>query len=958
MSLSSCSTLLFKNCDFAGCEIELAYALCKELNYKAEFETSSWVSLAPGLSSRKYDVAVGSLSITEERKETFDFPAVTFTGGTVFVVRSEDVYTLPKDVVLNSPQVRIAVEESTIPHNEAKKAYPYAKLTQVPDFSTGILFVKTNKVDAFAINKALFDCYKQSVDDNSLIMHSDGIIGEVGEIAVGISRNSELDNLEGLINSFLRQAKEDGTLEKMKKKWMVDRNYDEVIDVKEPTNPSLTIKIGTTGLAEPYSFYLDNQLTGFDVELAKRFASFANAKLELVKYDWNTINVACETGKVDYIMSSLFVTEERKETLDFSVPYDSVETILVVNSNEVIEKDNIFKSIGNSFYKTFIKEARYKLFVKGFFITLLIAFLSGFIGTAFGLVLCILDRIGNKTLSLIIKGLSGIIQGIPSLLVLLIAYFVIFGKSSASPEFVSICTFSILFGLSVSGILTAGINSVDKGQFEASYALGFNKKQTFFKIILPQALRHMLPIYKGEFISMLKLTSIVGYISAEDLTKASDIVRSRTYEAFFPLISSAIIYFLISFAIIYLVRKIDVKINPKLRKNPFKGIDISLFDNIETSDYQLEYDKQYVTDDKEIIKIEHLKKEYENVTPLKDVNASIKRGEVISVIGPSGTGKSTLIRCINKLEDLTSGKITVFGEDINSNKTNLSSLRMRMGMVFQTFNLFNHLTIIENVMIGQVLLKGYNKQVAFNRSLYFLKQVGVSEKAFNYPEELSGGQKQRVAIARALAMDPEALLLDEPTSALDPTMVGEVLSVIRDLAAKKFTMIVVTHEMKFAQEVSTRCFFMDEGIIYQDGTPDEVFVNPTLEKVRVFIKKHKVLNILINSPHYDFVKHVDSIRLFGQKHYINEDIIDNMIRIFEEVLLMNIAPKKKNEYDVNITFEYSPKTLSTTITFAYKTVKNDPFTNKDNLSYKLIKAYSKELTYEYVNDTNVIKIEI
>ena len=254
-----------------------------------------------------------------------------------------------------------------------------------------------------------------------------------------------------------------------------------------------------------------------------------------------------------------------------------------------------------------------------------------------------------------------------------------------------------------------------------------------------------------------------------------------------------------------------------------------------------------------MIRIEHLRKEYPTATPLKDVNVRIHKGDVISVIGPSGTGKSTLIRCINMLETPTSGNIWVGDQCITDPKCDISKVRQKMGMVFQSFNLFPHLTVIENIMKAPVELLGKSKQEAYDEGIRLLRMVGLADKAFNYPHVMSGGQKQRVAIARTLAMDPEIILFDEPTSALDPTMVGEVQAVIRDLARKGLTMIIVTHEMSFARQIANRVFYMDEGGVYEDGTPEEIFDNPKREKTIRFIKHLKVWENLITSKDFEFI---------------------------------------------------------------------------------------------------------
>ena len=230
-----------------------------------------------------------------------------------------------------------------------------------------------------------------------------------------------------------------------------------------------------------------------------------------------------------------------------------------------------------------------------------------------------------------------------------------------------------------------------------------------------------------------------------------------------------------------------------------------------------------------MIELKHLRKEYDIVTPLKDVNTVINDGDIISVIGPSGTGKSTLLRCINMLETPTSGQVIINGVDVTAPKCDLGKIRQKTGMVFQSFNLFGHLTVIENIMLAQLDLLGKSRQEAYDEGMRLLRTVGLADKALKYPDELSGGQKQRVAIARTLAMDPDTILLDEPTSALDPTMVGEVQAVIRELATTGKTMLIVTHEMNFARFICNRVFYMDEGGIYEDGTPEQIFEHPQKE---------------------------------------------------------------------------------------------------------------------------------
>ena len=238
-----------------------------------------------------------------------------------------------------------------------------------------------------------------------------------------------------------------------------------------------------------------------------------------------------------------------------------------------------------------------------------------------------------------------------------------------------------------------------------------------------------------------------------------------------------------------------------------------------------------------VIRVKGLQKDFDNLSVLKGIDVDICKGDVVCVIGASGSGKSTFLRCLNLLEKPTGGSIEFNGVDLTNTKVDLDLHRQKMGMVFQQFNLFPHLTVLENLTLAPVLLKKATKSEAEKKGMELLGRVGLADRADSYPNQLSGGQKQRVAIVRALCMDPEVMLFDEPTSALDPEMVGEVLEVMKNLAKKGMTMIVVTHEMGFAREVSNRVLFMDEGVIAEDATPEELFSNPKSERLKSFLAK-------------------------------------------------------------------------------------------------------------------------
>lgn len=238
-----------------------------------------------------------------------------------------------------------------------------------------------------------------------------------------------------------------------------------------------------------------------------------------------------------------------------------------------------------------------------------------------------------------------------------------------------------------------------------------------------------------------------------------------------------------------------------------------------------------------LIQVKHLEKRFGELEVLKDINVDIRKGDVVCVIGPSGSGKSTFLRCLNRLEESTSGKILFEGVDITDPKTDIDKHRQKMGMVFQQFNLFPHMTIMKNLTIAPMKLQGRSQSEAEGEAMKLLERVGLADRANAYPSQLSGGQKQRIAIVRALCMKPDVMLFDEPTSALDPEMVGEVLNVMRDLARERMTMVVVTHEMGFAREVANRVMFMDDGYFLEENAPEEFFASPKNERLKNFLSK-------------------------------------------------------------------------------------------------------------------------
>jgi polar amino acid transport system substrate-binding protein len=814
----------------------------------------------------------------------------------------------------------------------------------------------------------------------------------------------------------------------------------------------------------------------------------------------------------------------------------------------------------DSFYNNFIAEDRYRMILDGLQVTLLITAGAVILGTILGGLICWMRMSRHKGLQKVAKVYIDIMRGTPVLVVLMLMYYVIMAPLEATGIVVAIVTFGMNTAAYIGEMLRSAIQGIDRGQTEAGLALGYTPRQTFIRIVLPQVIKSVMPVYEGEVVSLLKGTSIVGYIAVADMTRASDLIRSRTFDAFLPIILTAVIYFFMAWLIGQLLKSLVEKKHlkalaaalglligatvcyvPELFSSHEKADDVAevpaVFQALEGKDvgviigsiqdiavtekaphahiqrmatntdliaaleagkvdvaggesltlvfnkdlaarldsvsaglpaipvgacfrmdetelqqdfndflseirrdgtykkildqwsqaddpsalpipqqhgngrtirvaafpsmpplsfisygkpsglepdlltewanrrgWQLEYlimdfaaqipaiqtgkadlamgyisiteerQKQVLfsdgyiesemilitrkgeldiltepsqlqstpapegkwwpwalaaflvlgigvwifirrqalakqearflsstqPDDAPVIRFSHMKKSYDALEVLKDINADVHRGEVISIIGPSGTGKSTLLRCLNLLDPPTGGSVFVNGQNILAKGYPVHLMRRKMGMVFQSFNLFAHKTVLENVTLAPCQLLHEDPEKAREEGLALLRKVGLAEKADVYPSSLSGGQKQRVAIARALAMKPEVILFDEPTSALDPTMVGEVLSVIRQLADEGMTMLIVTHEMKFAYDVSTRIFFMYGGFIHEDGSPQQIFENPVHSATKAFVQRIRKEVFEIDSPDFDYLGMRSTINAFCYKYGIME----------------------------------------------------------------------------------------
>ena len=334
------------------------------------------------------------------------------------------------------------------------------------------------------------------------------------------------------------------------------------------------------------------------------------------------------------------------------------------------------------------------------------------------------------------------------------------------------------------------------------------------------------------------------------------------------------------------------------------------------------------------------------ITPFSGVDLTVNDGEVVAVIGPSGTGKSTVLRCINLLDPPTEGEIYVDGECITAPGYDAGRVRRKAGMVFQSFNLFSNLTVIENIMKPQMDQLGRTKQEAYDKAVELLKTVGLFDWRFAYPDELSGGQKQRIAIARALAMDPEVILFDEPTSALDPSMVEEVQTIIRRLAGTGKTMLIVTHDMNFVREISTRVLYLDEGGIYEDGTPEQIFDHPQREKTFAFTKRLKAIRIDVDSPHYDFAAAAARIGEYCRSRRLSVAASNRVQSVFEELCNEILLPVLGSAPKIRTDITHVEADQSLTMEFRYSGEVFAPEDSDNSVSLAIVKNTVTSLKHE------------
>lgn len=432
-----------------------------------------------------------------------------------------------------------------------------------------ILALKSGKVDAYLIEEVSYGVQKKNHPDLAVLEEPAGYINAT----CIIGNNERQGRLLAELNAFIAESHANGLLAELYDYWIADFDpVNDTCDITGFTGENGTIAVAVEGGYEPFSFISNGNISGFDVDFICRFARAYGYTPEFYEVPFEAIAPGVESGKYDIGMN-IVVSEERNETGTLSDVYYSTPIRLVILGEDESGL-TFFQQLAQSFEKTFLRESRWILFVQGAGVTVLITITSILAGTILGFIIFMLCRKGNKIMNKGTNVFLWLIHGMPTVLLLMILYYIVFGSSSLSGTWVSIVGFSLMFACSMIDMLRVGCNAIGRGQFEASRALGYSEHQSFFKIILPQAAQHFLPIYRNDVVTLIKETSVVGYIAVLDLTKISDLVRSRTYEAFFPLIVTAIMYFVISAILTRLVTLVENAIDPKRRKKDkiLKGI--------------------------------------------------------------------------------------------------------------------------------------------------------------------------------------------------------------------------------------------------------------------------------------------------------------------------------------------------------------------------------------------------
>ena len=467
----------------------------------------------------------------------------------------------------NDADTKFAALIGTIEGDVALERLPDIEMSYTNSISDGIQQVMNGVVDGYVLDKPIAEY--AVIETGGIMIYPDEF--ENNKTAFACKKDAEGLALSNQISEYIIKIKENGRLEEMRNKWFSLDEDKKVVSIPKDSG-SGTINFAVNCSIVPFTYIKEEKPVGLDIEIMSEFCRENGYGLNIVNLDFSGIIAGISSGKYDVGGSCITVTEERMESMYFTEPYYDGGIVLILKSEKEKSGESFISSVKSSFSKTFIRESRWKMVVRGIRMTLFVSVFAIIIGTALGFIICMLRRMEKRVINAIVSVFVRIVQGTPIIVLLLILFYIVFANTGFDGKWVSIFTLAINMSVYVSEMMKKGIESVDRGQNEAALALGYTKSQAFFKIVFPQAARNFMPVYRGQVLSLIQTSSIVGYIGVEDLTRISDLIRARTYEAFFPIIATAVIYFIICGIFTLILMKIQKIFEPDRRKRTVKGV--------------------------------------------------------------------------------------------------------------------------------------------------------------------------------------------------------------------------------------------------------------------------------------------------------------------------------------------------------------------------------------------------
>ena len=557
-----------------GYDIDLVVRFCRDRGYALELGDADFSGRIPAIQSGKYDFTT-DMNVTPERAEQVLFSDPTSSGGIVLAVlaaQGEQEARRPISGFSDLEHARIGVTTGSVQAQQAQARFPDAEFYYFSSSVDSLEALRSGKIDAYADAEALV---RYMMTENRDITVLDEWLAEGMQVGAIFPKTDSGRALCDEFSAFIRAIKQNGVYDEIQEIWFgADESRRVVPDLHDLPAVNGTLRMAADTAIVPFVYIKDGEPVGIDVDTVVRFCKERGYGLEIVPMDFAAIIPAVVSGKVDFAGGGIAYTPERAESVFYSeATYEGRSVLAVRKADAETEENGFLASVRDSFEKTFVRENRWKLFLEGVGTTLLITVLSILFGTALGFAVFLLCRKGNPVANAVTRFFVWLINGMPMVVLLMILYYIIFGRVAISGTVVSVIGFTLVFGSAVYAMVKGGVATVDRGQTEAAYSLGYTDRRAFFRVVLPQSLPHIMPSYKGQITALIKATAIVGYVAVQDLTKMGDIVRSRTYEAFFPLIAVAVIYFVLAAILTWIVNALEVRIDPRKRNSLLKGVE-------------------------------------------------------------------------------------------------------------------------------------------------------------------------------------------------------------------------------------------------------------------------------------------------------------------------------------------------------------------------------------------------